>query len=74
MFNYTGCDTSPRLFPVYRRSTHPSVMLFPAYLNALRILYRDYGLEPLRTYPPASAADLVAAEAALGFALDPARA
>lgn len=47
-------------------------MLFPAYLNALRILYRDYGLEPLRTYPPASAADLAAAEAALGFALDPA--
>jgi hypothetical protein len=47
-------------------------MLFPTYLNALRILYRDYGLEPLRTYPPASAADLAAAEAALGFALDPA--
>ena len=47
-------------------------MLFPAYLNALHILYRDYGLEPLRTYPPASAADLAAAEAALGFALDPA--
>ena len=47
-------------------------MLFPAHLNALHILYRDYGLEPLRTYPPASAADLAAAEAALGFALDPA--
>ena len=47
-------------------------MLFPAYLNALHILYRDYGLEPLRTYPPASATDLAAAEAALGFALDPA--
>ena len=52
---------------------HPDlIMLFPAHLNALHILYRDYGLEPLRTYPPASAADLAAAEAALGFALDPA--
>ena len=68
----TVCDTSPRLFPVYRRSTHPSITLFPAYLNALHILYRDYSLEPLRTYPPASAANLAAAEAALGFALDPA--
>ena len=68
----TGCDTSPRLFPVYRRSTHPSITLFPAYLNALHILYRDYSLTPLHTYPPAGAADLAAAEAALDFALDPA--
>ena len=45
---------------------------FPAYFNALHILYRDYSLKPLRTYPPASAADLAAAEAALGFALAPA--
>ena len=67
----TGCDTSPCLFPVCRLSTHPYGIHFPAYLNALHILYRDYGLEPLRTYPPAGAADLAAAEAALGFALDP---
>lgn len=47
-------------------------MPFPAYLTALRALYRDNGLEPLRTRPPASAADIAAAEAALGFPLDPA--
>ena len=51
MFNYTGCDASPCLFPICRRSTHPSVMLFPAYLNALHILYRDYGLEPCAPIP-----------------------
>ena len=68
----TAYDTSPCLLPICRRSTYPSITLFPSYLNALHILYRDSGLEPLRTYSPVSAADLAAAEAALDFALDPA--